>query len=126
MGKRELEKVRKICLGFPEVNERLSHGSPSFFIRDKRTICSYHDAGHHDPRSTIWVPAPPGAQEELVSTEPERFFRPPYVGPSGWIGMWLDGTGDLAPDWDEVTALIEEAYRKVGPKTLVKLLDPPE
>jgi len=126
LGKRELQRVRKIALALPEVNERLSHGSPSFFIRDKKTICSYHDGHHGDARVSIWVPAPEGVQGELTSTEPERFFRPPYVGPSGWIGVWLDGKGDLAPDWDEVAAMLEEAYRKVGPKKLIALLDPPD
>jgi hypothetical protein len=59
-------------------------------------------------------------QQELIDTEPDRFFRPPYVGPSGWVGVRLDR--DV--DWDEVDAILREAYRKVGPKTLVKLLDP--
>ena len=76
--------------------------------------------GHHDDDFPhLWCAAPPGAQEELVETEPDRFFRPPYVGGRGWIGLRLDR--DL--DWDEVTALCEDAFRSVAPKRLVAELD---
>jgi hypothetical protein len=68
------------------------------------------------------VPAFPGVQQELVDTEPDRFFRPPYVGPSGWVGVRLER--DV--DWHEIDAILHDAYRKVGPKTLVKLLDAAE
>jgi hypothetical protein len=57
-------------------------------------------------------------QEELVEQEPDRFYRPPYVGPSGWVGVRLD----RAVDWDEVHGLLVESFRKVAPKTLVKQL----
>lgn len=106
-------------MAFPEVSERVSHGSPSFFIREKRTLCSFHDDHHNDGRLAIWVPAPPGVQEELVALEPDRFFRPPYVGPSGWIGVDLD----VDPDWEEIGGIIKDAYRLVAPKTLVKKLE---
>ncbi len=114
-----LAKVRKLCLALPEVSERPSHGSPAFFIRGKKTLCMFVDDHHSDGILGIWVPAFPGVQQELVDTEPDRFFRPPYVGPSGWVGVRLDR--DV--DWDEVDAILHDAYRKVGPKTLVKLLD---
>jgi hypothetical protein len=77
------------------------------------------DDHHGDGILGIWAPAFPGVQQELVETEPDRFFRPPYVGPSGWIGVRLDR--DV--DWDEVDAILHDAYRKVAPKTLVKQLD---
>lgn len=115
----ELQRVREIAFALPEVTERISHGSPSFFIREKRTLCSFHNGHHGDERVSLWVPAPPGVQEELVALEPERFYRPPYVGPSGWIGIVLT----VEPDWDEVASIIEDAYRHVAQKTLVKLLD---
>lgn len=114
-----LAGVREICLSFPEVSERLSHGSPSFFIRGKKTLTMFVDDHHGDGILGIWCPAMPGVQEELIEQEPERFFRPPYVGPSGWIGVRLDR--DV--DWDEVRGIVEDSYRKVAPKTLVKLLD---
>lgn len=118
----ELERVRKICLALPEVTERPSHGSPSWFIRGRKTLTMYLDSHHGDGRLAIWCPAAPGVQEAMIEEDPERFFRPPYVGPSGWLGVRLD----IDPDWDEIAAIVEDAYRKVGPKRLVALLDPPE
>ena len=79
---------------------------------------------HHDDRLGFWCAAPPGAQEALVAADPERFFRPPYVGHRGWLGVWLDVPG--APvDWDEVAEIVADAYRQVAPKTLVAKLDKP-
>lgn len=76
--------------------------------------------GHHDHDFPhLWCAAPPGAQHELVSTEPERFFRPPYVGGRGWVGVRLDGR----VDWDEMQAICEEAFRAVAPKRSVAELD---
>lgn len=118
-AERALTRVRAICLALPEVEERLSHGSPSFFIRGKKTLCMFVDDHHGDGIVGIWCPAFPGVQEEMVESEPDRFFRPPYVGPSGWLGVRLDR--DV--DWDEVRGIVTESYRKVGPRTLVRLLD---
>jgi hypothetical protein len=115
----ELARVREICLALPEVSERLSHGSPAWFIRGKKTLVMYLDDHHGDGRLAIWCPAPPGVQEAMVREEPERFFRPPYVGPSGWLGVRLDRD----PDWDEIAGIVEDAYRKVAPKRLAALLD---
>lgn len=114
-----LEQLRTICFALPEVTERLSHGHPSFFIRETKTLCNFHDNFHEDGRMSMWAPAPDGAQEELVGEEPERFFTPPYVGHRGWIGYWLDED----PDWDEVEGIVIEAYKKVAPRTLVRQLD---
>lgn len=123
MPRSPLPRLRKLCMAFPEISERLSHGAPSFFVRGKRTLAMFHDGhahGHHsDGRFSVWCPAPEGAQEAMVDLHPERFFAPPYVGPRGWIGMYLDD--DV--DWDEVRAVVEQAFRKVAPKTLVKQLD---
>lgn len=116
---RALAGVRKICFSFPEVSERLSHGSPSFFIREKKTLCSFVDDHHGDGRMGIWCPAFPGVQEELIEAEPDRFYRPPYVGPSGWVGLRLE----TDVDWDEVRLLLADSYRKVGPKKLIAELE---
>ena len=113
------ERLRRICTGMPEVTERLSHGAVTFFIRAKRTLGYLTDDHHGDGRLALVCPAPAGVQEELVETDPERFFRPPYVGHRGWIGLRLD----IDPDWDEVAALLKQAYRSVAPLTLVRLLD---
>ena len=114
-----LSEIRRICLALPETNERISHGSPCFFIRDKKSFLYFHDGHHDNDRVHIWCPAPPGAQEQMVEAEPERFFRPPYVGGRGWLGVHLD----VDPDWDEVAGIVDEAYRCVAPKTLVAQLD---
>lgn len=112
------QRVRDICLAFPEATEKLSHGAPAFFVR-KQFVMLWPDGHHDDELPHLWCAAPPGAQEELTTTEPERFFRPPYVGHRGWLGVRLDG--DV--DWDEIAAVCEEAYRTVAPKTLLAQLD---
>jgi hypothetical protein len=115
----KLERVRKICLALPEVNERLSHGSPTWFIRDKKTFVSYLDDHHGDGRLALWCAAPAGAQAMLVDEEPDRFFIPPYVGHRGWLGVRLD----RSVDWTEIETILEDAYRCVAPKKLIALLD---
>jgi len=115
-----LPTLRKICLALPETTERLSHGEPTWFIRDKKTFVSYSDH-HHNDRLAFVCAAPPGAQQAMVAADPERFFVPPYVGGRGWLGVHLDL--DEPTDWDEVAELVEDAYRVVAPKTLVRLLD---
>lgn len=114
-----LERVRKACLDLPEVTERLSHGAPTFFVRDKKTFVMFLDDHHGDGRLAIWCAAPPGVQAQLVEQEPRRFFRPPYVGGRGWLGVRLD----IEPDWAEVTEICADAYRQVAPKRLVAELD---
>ncbi|MDQ6941082.1 MAG: MmcQ/YjbR family DNA-binding protein [Candidatus Eremiobacteraeota bacterium] len=114
-----LTRVRALCLALPEATERLSHGSPCFFVRDKKTFVMFTDDHHGDGRLALWCAAPEGAQEALTGADPERFFRPPYVGVRGWIGVRLD----IRPDWDEVAGIIEDAYRVVAPPKLVAQLD---
>ena len=106
-----LESLRRICLGLPEVTERLSHGEPTWFVRGKTTFVTYADR-HHDDRLAFWCAAPPGVQEALVAAHPERFFRPPYVGSRGWLGVYLD----VPVDWDEIAGLVEDAYDVVAAK----------
>jgi predicted DNA-binding protein (MmcQ/YjbR family) len=113
-----LNQLRAICLSLPEVTERLSHGEPTWFVRDKKTFVMFADR-HHDDRVAFWCAAPPGAEEELVSADSERFFRPPYVGHRGWLGVYLD----VPVDWKEVREIVEEAYRVVAPPRLVAELD---
>ncbi len=113
-----LPRLRDICLLFPEVTERLSHGEPAWFIRGKQTFVMYAEQ-HHDDRLAFWCAAPQGAQEALVADDPEHYFRPPYVGGRGWLGVYLD----VAVDWDEVAAVVEDAYRCVAPKKLLAEVD---
>jgi hypothetical protein len=113
-----LPTLRAICLALPEVTERLSHGEPAWFVRDKKQFLMFADH-HHDDRVAFWCAAPEGAQEALVASYPERFFRPPYVGVRGWLGVYLD----VPVDWDEIAVLVEDAYRVVAPKRLAAALD---
>jgi hypothetical protein len=118
------------------VTERLSHGAPTFFVANK-TFVTVWAKGHHDHTFPhLWCAGPPGRQEALVQEAPvqeagppgrqealvqeaQKFFRPPYVGHRGWIGVRLDDT----LDWDEIADLCEDAYRVVAPRRLVALLD---
>ena len=111
-----LATVRKICLGLPETSERLSHGAPTFFIRDKRSFATVWNNHHGDGRYALICAAPAGMQAILVEADPERFYVPPYVGHRGWIGVRLDG--DV--DWDEVATICREAHRVVAPARLLR------
>ncbi|MEY2406212.1 MAG: hypothetical protein QOH64_1461 [Acidimicrobiaceae bacterium] len=113
-----LDRMRKLCLALPETTERLSHGAPTWFIRDKKTFVMFLDDHHGDGRLAIWCAAPAGVQELLIEEEPVRFFRPPYVGHRGWLGVRLD----VEVDWEEMAGIVEDAYRIVAPKQLVAKL----
>jgi predicted DNA-binding protein (MmcQ/YjbR family) len=107
--------VRELCLAFPEAEEFTSHGSPNFRTPKGRTFATYLVNHHGDGRIALWLPMPPGAQDEHVRLQPKHFFVPPYVGPSGWLGVNLD-TG---LDWKRVAALVRTAYERVSPPKLV-------
>jgi hypothetical protein len=114
-----LPRLRALCLALPEVTEKVSHGEPTWFVR--RVFVMYAER-HHDDRVAFWCAAPPGAQEELVAAEPERFFRPPYVGGRGWLGVRLDRD----PDWTEIAEIVTDAHRQIAPARLVARLPPPD
>ena len=112
-----LPRLRAICLALPEATEKPSHGEPTWFVR--KVFVTF--AGrHHDDRVAFWCAAPPGVQEALVGSDPQRFFRPPYVGGRGWLGVYLDVPG---VDWEEIAEIVADAYRTVAPKRLVAALD---
>jgi hypothetical protein len=113
---RVLERLREICLGLPEVSERLSHGAPTFFVRGKRAFVMVMTDHHGDGRFALWCAAPEGMQKMLVDADPERFFVPPYVGHRGWLGVRLD----RGLEWNEVAGIAEDAYVAVAPKKLVE------
>ena len=110
-------KLRAICAALPNVHERLSHGEPTWFINAKKSFVTYSHQ-HHDDRVGFWCAAPSGMQEQLVADRPLQFFRPPYVGHRGWLGVFLD----VLVDWNEVEDIVEDAYRAVAPKSLLSLL----
>jgi hypothetical protein len=115
-----LERIRAHCLSLPEVNERLSHGAPTFFIRDKRSFVTVWMDGHHDVHfAQLWAACVPDFRAHLIEERPEIFFLPAYVAHRGWIGVRLD----LDLQFDELADLVEEAYRLIAPPALVRLLD---
>lgn len=109
-GKRIFERVRRICLDLPEVTERLSHGTPTFFFRGNKQFAQVWTAHHGDGRYAVWAAAPLGAQRALVASDPERFFVPPYVGHRGWLGMRLD----RGVDAKELRGVLDDAYAVVA------------
>jgi hypothetical protein len=113
---RILTRLRKLALALPETSERLSHGAPTFFVREKRPFVMVLTDHHGDGRFAIWCAAPQGLQSMLVEADPERFFVPPYVGHRGWLGMRLD----RALDWDELAGIVEDAYAEIAPPKLVE------
>jgi predicted DNA-binding protein (MmcQ/YjbR family) len=115
MKKRQLERLREICLSFPGAVERETWDLPTFRVREKIFAMSPVDEG----RRTLWCKAPPGSQTILVGADPERFFVPPYVGHRGWVGMWLDNR----VNWQEVAEIVGRSYRMTAPKRLVAMLD---
>jgi hypothetical protein len=119
MAGRDVEaEVRDICLALPGVTERPSHGSPAFYA-GKQFVMLWPD-GHHDHAFPhLWCAAAPGAQEAFLAMAPEKFFRPPYVGHRGWLGVRLDAGLDRA----ELTDICEDAFRHVAPKKALTALD---
>lgn len=104
-----LAAVRAACLTLPRVTERVSHGRPAFFV-GPRWFAGFMADHHGDGRLALWYAAPPGVQAELLELEPDRFFRPPYVGHRGWVGVLLD---TLTPE--ELRAVCESAWACSAP-----------
>jgi len=119
-GRGPLARLRAICLALPEANERLSHGEPTWFASKGKVFAMLDDHHHGAPHTSVWLPAGLGAQEALIESDPKRYFRPPYVGGSGWVGVVLD----TRPDWGTVAWLVEQAYRLVAHPKLVAKLPP--
>ena len=113
-----IERLRALCLALPGVTEKRSHGEPTWFA-GKRTFANLANH-HHDDRLAFWCAAPDGAQEALVAAEPARFFRPPYVGHRGWLGVYLDVP---TLDWELIGDLLRAAWREAAPAKLVAALD---
>src|SRR5262245_35650658 len=110
-----VERLRKICLSFPDAGERLSHGEPTWFAGKGKVFAMLDNHHHGSPHLSVWLPQPIGAQESLIEADPKRFFRPPYVGPSGWVGVVLD----TKPDWKFVAQLVRDAFVHVAAPKLV-------
>lgn len=111
-------RLRKLCLALPEAHEVEAWGEPTFRIRNKMFAMYAHPNNHHGGgRPAVWCKASPVNQRLMVEAAPDRFFVPPYVGPSGWIGVWLDGK----IDWKELDDLLGDSYRMIAPKNLTRV-----
>ncbi len=121
MGKRadleseeHLDRVRRICTGLPGVSEKLSHGEPTFFV-GKKVFTMFANNHHNDGHIAVWLPAAPGDQPALIQSAPKKFFKPPYVGVKGWIGIELAHVDD-----EELASHILRAWQLIAPKKLAK------
>src|ERR1700724_1868011 len=114
LDQEHLRRVRRICAAMSEATEKLSHGEPTFFLR-KKVFAMFANNHHDDGHIALWIPAAPGVQAMLISTSPQTFFRAPYVGVRGWVGVELDSVGD-----EELVSLIRESWQLVAPKRLKK------
>jgi len=116
MSEKHLRRVRRICETLPDTTEKLSHGEPTFFVR-KKVFAMLSTNHHNDGHIAVLVPAPPGIQAMLIEASPEKFYRPPYVGVRGWVGIELGHIGD-----EELASHIQQAWKLIAPKTLLKKL----
>lgn len=119
IGAEHLRRVRRICAAMPDCSEKLSHGEPTFFV-GKKVFTMFANNHHDDGHIAVWIPALPGMQGALIEAAPKTFFRPPYVGVRGWVGIELEEISD-----EELAARISEAWRMVAPKRLQVARDAP-
>jgi hypothetical protein len=112
-GPTPVDRLRAICLALPEATEKIAWGEPTWRVGGK-LFAQLDDHHHGADHLAVWLPAPLGEQEAMVFTDPARFFRPPYVGSRGWVGVRID----RKPDWALVARLVEQAYREVAPPRL--------
>lgn len=113
MSEQEVERVRRLCLALPETSEKLSHGEPTFFVH-KKVFVMFADNHHDDGRVAVWLPAPPGMQSALIEEAPTVYFRPPYVGHRGWVGIELSQISD-----EDLRYHIQVAWELIAPKRLL-------
>jgi hypothetical protein len=117
MNEKHIERVRRICASLPEVSEKLSHGEPTFFVRKKVfAMCSNNH--HNDGHIAVTIPTAIGIQQMLIETEPKKFYRPPYVGVRGWVGIELPRVTDR-----ELAFHLREAWKLIAPEKIHSLLD---
>jgi hypothetical protein len=108
----QLDRVRRFCAALPGITEKLSHGTPTFFVeKDKGVFAMFADNHHADGRLTVWLPVAEGLQAAMIEEEPATYFKPPYVGSSGWVGVELAHVRDEA-----LEAHLREAWQLVKRK----------
>ena len=119
MPPRPLTRLRGLCLGFPESHEVEAWGEPTFRVKNKLFAMYARADNHHGGgRNAVWCKAKAVNQRLMIDSGSDRFFSPPYVGPSGWVGVWLD----RHPDWSEVDDLLRDSYRLIAPRKLLVTL----
>jgi hypothetical protein len=113
-----LDKLRAAALALPEADEKLSHGMPAFFIQ-KGKMFAYFWHHHHGDGVTAAIVKTSGPEEQamLIEMEPDLYYRPPYFGPSGWVGMHLDRPDT---DWDRVADRVAISWELVAPRRLLE------
>jgi hypothetical protein len=116
ISEKHLKRVRQICTALPECTEKLSHGEPTFFVR-KKVFAMFANNHHNDGHIAVWVPVSQGLQPVLIETSPKKFFKPPYVGVRGWIGIDLDQISD-----EELDSYLREAWRLIAPKKIQSMI----
>jgi len=116
-GSTPVARLRAICLALPEATEKIAWGEPTWRVRGK-LFAQLDDHHHGADHLAVWLPAALGEQEAMIFTDPTQFFRPPYVGQRGWVGVRID----RRPDWAQVARLVESAYRHVAPPRLLESL----
>ena len=112
----QVERVRRFCLELPETMEKLSHGEPTFFVR-KRVFAMCSINHHNDGHIAVTVPAAIGIQAMLIEAEPKKYYRPPYVGGAGWVGIELPRVSDK-----ELKMHLREAWKLIAPEKIHGLL----
>jgi hypothetical protein len=111
-NEKQVERVRKICLALPETWEKISHGEPTFFVKKKVfAMCSINH--HQDGHIAVVLPAPIGVQAALIEASPKKYYKPPYVGGAGWVGVELPRVSDR-----ELQMHLHEAWRLIAPAKL--------
>lgn len=113
-------KVRKLALALPEAEETVSHGMPCFGIMKGKKF-AYVSLNHHGDGRTALLVKISGLdeQEQLIETDPDRFYRPAYFG-EGWIGVRLD-LGDT--DWDEIAERLQRSWLSIAPRKLAAFME---
>lgn len=115
-GGKQIARLRKACMALPGANEKLAWGTPCFYA-GKKIFAMFSDDSHGDGRLAVWLKAAPGVQDMLLESSPEQVFKPPYVGPYGWIGLHLKLINDATLKHHAL-----EAWRLAANKTLLKQL----
>jgi hypothetical protein len=114
-----VERLRKICLALPETAEVEAWGEPTFRVKGKIFAMHASSGTHHGAgRPAVWILSVSMEQDMVLRARPDRYFKPPYVGPSGWIGAWLDNN----PPWGEIEELLRDGWRRRAPKKVAALL----